>query len=521
EVDAHGLVEVGQTLFQVVDEVDAAFLGLDDRELAELDARARHDLTTERTRVDLETFTLQRGGDRGDLILVDVEDDELLVDGRTDAVRTVCLDDLGHTQKRASRDPADLGRKTDVELSVALAVYPHVVAAYAFVQHGGGPVGQGVTEVFLLQDLAELLRAPFLDEVLQTGAVAQPAKTVVTKDRGDPRPDIAHLVRPYEGAQPFGEHRVGGQATADEQVVAHLTVLVAHPHERHVVDLVVDAVDTASGEGGLVLAWQVRKKWAADVLVVDLFDLLGGVDDLVIGHTGQRATENDTRGVTAGLGGGQPHRFELLPDGGNVLDPDPVVLDVLPVGDVRGVAAVVTGDLGDRAQLGDRQLAAVDTHSHHEVAVVEFLGPQDGGLSTVDARGALGVQTEPAEASTQVGRVDGVEPGLGVDVDDPIADVEPVVVLLVLLVLVQRLAVAEGPLAISATTPRLDRRGGLLGLSRRGRHRGCLRWGRGALAARAPAPTSRRLRTSSCSELRVGSVCGIRSRDERRGRAHP
>src|SRR5699024_6329739 len=91
----------------------------------------------------------------------------------------------------------------------------------------------------------------------------------------------------------------------------------------------------------------VRKKWAADVLVVDLFDLLGGVDDLVIGHTGKGATENDTRGVTAGLGGGQPHRFELLPDGGNILDPDPVVLDVLPVGDVRGVAAVIAGEVGD------------------------------------------------------------------------------------------------------------------------------------------------------------------------------
>src|SRR6266436_9886120 len=62
----------------------------------------------------------------------------------------------------------------------------------------------------------------------------------------------------------------------------------------------------------------------------------------------------------------------------------------------------------------------------------------------------LRVQPVPAESAAQVSRVDGVEAVLGVDVDDPLADVEPVVVALVFLVLVERLTVAERPLAFAA-----------------------------------------------------------------------
>ena len=63
---------------------------------------------------------------------------------------------------------------------------------------------------------------------------------------------------------------------------------------------------------------------------------------------------------------------------------------------------------------------------------------------------ALGVEAPPAHPAAQVGGVDRVEAALGVDVLDPGADVEPVVVLLGALVRVQRLAVAELPLALAA-----------------------------------------------------------------------
>src|SRR6202012_2414306 len=59
-------------------------------------------------------------------------------------------------------------------------------------------------------------------------------------------------------------------------------------------------------------------------------------------------------------------------------------------------------------------------------------------------------EPEPAKPSPQIGRVDRVKPRLGVDVDDPLTNVEPVVVLLVLFVLVERLSVTERPLTFTA-----------------------------------------------------------------------
>src|SRR5208282_5831352 len=95
-------------------------------------------------------------------------------------------------------------------------------------------------------------------------------------------------------------------------------------------------------------------------------------------------------------------------------------------------------------------LPSVDADPQHEVLVVELLGLQVAGFPAVNARPALGIQAEPAEAPAQVGRVDRVEAVLGVNVDNPVADVQPVVVLLELFVLVQRLTVAKCPLAVTA-----------------------------------------------------------------------
>ena len=129
---------------------------------------------------------------------------------------------------------------------------------------------------------------------------------------------------------------------------------------------------------------------------------------------------------------------------------DPVVLDVVAVGDVRGVPGVRRRRLAEGAELVGAEDLAVGAHSHHEEAVVELLLLELGGLAAVEAGSALGVEAHPSEATAQVGRVDGVEAALGVDVLDAGPDVERVVVLLGLLVLVQRLGVAERPLALAA-----------------------------------------------------------------------
>ena len=70
------------------------------------------------------------------------------------------------------------------------------------------------------------------------------------------------------------------------------------------------------------------------------------VDDLVGRDAGERAAEDDARGVAARLGGLQADRLEAAPDLGHVLDADPVVLDVLPVADVGGAAGELVAEVG-------------------------------------------------------------------------------------------------------------------------------------------------------------------------------
>ncbi len=125
-------------------------------------------------------------------------------------------------------------------------------------------------------------------------------------------------------------------------------------------------------------------------------------------------------------------------------------LDVLAVGHVGRAPGEPARDVGHGAQLLGAQLTAVDTDPQHEVPVVQLLRLQRGGLPAVDALPALGVQAEPAEPSAQVSGVDRVEPALGVDIDDPVADVQAIVVLLEFLVLVQGLVVAKRPLPVAA-----------------------------------------------------------------------
>src|SRR5439155_26433595 len=260
--------------------------------------------------------------------------------------------------------------------------------------------------------------------------------------------------RPDERAEPLADHRVGGQAPANPQVVAGFPVRFDDTDEGDVVDLVDSALRRAAADRGLELARQVGERGVADVLLADGGDLRRPVDDLDRVDAGQRAAEDHPRGVAAGLGGGQANRLERLPDVRDVLDLDPVQLDVLSVGDVRGAAGVQARDVADDAQLVVGQLAAVDADPQHEVAVVELLRLEHRGLAAVDAGPALRVQPVPAHTAAQVSRVDGVEAVLRIDVDDALADIEPVVVALVFLVLVERLAVAECPLALDAFTLR-------------------------------------------------------------------
>ena len=209
---------------------------------------------------------------------------------------------------------------------------------------GGRVRDELAAEVLVLQDLAELLDAPVGDEELQPGARAQPAVAVVAEDRGDALPGVGDLVERDPDAHLLGEHRVGGQAAADPEVEAGAVLGVHGADERDVVDLGRDVVRRVAGQRGLELAREVREVRVADVAALDLLERGGAVDDLVLGDAGDRRAEERPRRVAARLHGVEAGGVEPLPDRRHVLDPDPVVLDVLAVGDVGGVAGEVDAD---------------------------------------------------------------------------------------------------------------------------------------------------------------------------------
>ena len=135
---------------------------------------------------------------------------------------------------------------------------------------------------------------------------------------------------------------------------------------------------------------------------------------------------------------------------GHVLDPDPVQLDVLPVGEVGGPAGVPRRDHADRADLVGGEDAAVDPDPQHEELVLELVRLERRGLAAVDPRLALGVEAPPAEPAAQVVRVDAGEARTGVDRLDPVPHVEAVVGGLERLVVVEGLDLAERPLALGS-----------------------------------------------------------------------
>src|SRR6185437_9790025 len=234
---------------------------------------------------------------------------------------------------------------------------------------------------------------------------------VVAEQAGHAGPDGRDLVGLDERAQPGREHRVGRKPAAYPQVEARGAAGPLDADKGDVVDLVDGAVRGATRDRGLVLARQVAELRVAGRDGLGGAEHGGRVDDLIRVDAGHRAAEDVARDVAAGLDRGEADLVEALPDRGYVFDPDPVELDVLPVGDVGYVAAVLLGDATDRAQLGGAELAAGDAHPHHEVAVLELFVLEHGGLAARDAGPALGVQAPPAEAAAQVSRVDGLEPG--------------------------------------------------------------------------------------------------------------
>ncbi len=417
--------------------------------------------------------------------LVDADDHDLLVRREPSAGGAVLLDQVREAGEGRARDPPDDRRDSDVVLAVLLRVHADVVAR-DLGRGGGGVRDEPAVEVLVLEHLAELLHAPVGDQELQPSPRSQPAVAVVAEDRDDSLPDVGDLLERDPHAELLREHRVGGEAAADPQVEARAVLGVHRADERHVIGLRAHVVARVPRQRGLELAGEVRERLVPDEAALDLLQRGAAVDDLVGGDAGDGGAEEGAGRVAARLLGLEAGGLEALPDRGHVLDADPVVLDVLAVRDVGGVTGELRRDGAEGTHRVRAQQRAVGAHAHHEVLRVE-VGRVDGrGLAAVEALRALGVEPPPAHPAAEVVGVDRGEAALGVDALDPGPDVERVVVLLELLVRVQRLAVAECPLALAALGAGAGRCGWLPGRSWRD---GSLAVGRRA-NRQVPTPSS-------------------------------
>src|SRR5690625_5505754 len=105
--------------------------------------------------------------------------------------------------------------------------------------------------------------------------------------------------------------------------------------EGDVVDLVDDVIAWHTGDGALVLPGQIGELRVAHVAALNLLDRPGGVGQLIGADTRDRADKHHAGAVTTGFRGGQTYLLQPAPDLRYILDPPPMQLGVLPVGDGR------------------------------------------------------------------------------------------------------------------------------------------------------------------------------------------
>src|SRR5205807_112707 len=125
--------------------------------------------------------------ERVDLVVGDVANDDLLLDGHRHRAAAVAVGEVRDLDELRATGATGLQREPDVAAAVLLATYADMVAL-ASGRLGCRSVRKRAAEELLLQNLAELLRAPVGDEELQPRAVTRLAVAVVAEQPGDGSP---------------------------------------------------------------------------------------------------------------------------------------------------------------------------------------------------------------------------------------------------------------------------------------------------------------------------------------------
>src|SRR5439155_8231655 len=213
---------------------------------------------------------------------------------------------------------------------------------------------------------------------------AHPLRAVVVNHELDPRLDardaVAEVLLPRveqgaqdrkrlvladEDAELAAEPGYGGEPAADEDGET-LLAAVDRPDERNAVDLRRVAPVRARRDRDLVLARQVRVVRVAVEEARHLVDHRRDVEQLVVRDPGDRTARDVPHGVAAGTGRRETHLGEPVEDLRERRQLEVVELDRLARRELALAAAVLVGELADRAQLLAGDAAGRELDAEHE-----------------------------------------------------------------------------------------------------------------------------------------------------------
>ena len=225
----------------------------------------------------------------------------------------------------------------------------------------------------------------------------------IAEDARDRFRDGDHLIPLDERVQADRHVRASGEAATDSQGEANL-LATTDRGEADVVDLRIRAPVPAPGDRNLELPREVREVGVAVHVAIERDRDRRGIDDLASIDARQR-TSGHRAGVVAARALARPaDRGECIPDRGDVLDTEPVQLEVLAVGDVECPARVAVGEVRDRPAHRGCQHAVGRTEAHHEVA--DRLTPDSSAIALRvqaprakrTARSSAGMLSKPSTA---------------------------------------------------------------------------------------------------------------------------
>ena len=217
----------------------------------------------------------------------------------------------------------------------------------------------------LLDFLGELLDAEFVHQDLDPRLVDVVAAAVLVVDAQD-RLDIAEKIAAVdERLDGLADERRAAEPAADQHLEAGFAFGVLVQPQADVVDLDRGAIMLGGGDRELELARQEREFRMQRGVLPQHFRPDPGVFDLARRHAGP-LVRGDVAGVVArGLHGVDADFGEICQRVRQFGELDPVVLDVLPRGEMAVAAVVAARDMRQRAQLLRRQRAVGNGDAEH------------------------------------------------------------------------------------------------------------------------------------------------------------